>query len=102
MSIRVPWCAERRQNGPFPAKSRPIGGRDGANQPSTRHNVRSPLTLFVGGSAVVFEIGTKVIYPSHGVAEIVGREKKKINGEEITYLVPVSYTHLTLPTKRIV
>ena len=36
---------------------------------------------------MVFEIGTKVIYPSHGVAEIVGREKKKINGEEITYLV---------------
>ena len=36
---------------------------------------------------MVFEIGSKVIYPSHGVAEIVGREKRKINDEEITYLV---------------
>jgi CarD family transcriptional regulator len=36
---------------------------------------------------VVFEIGAKVIYPSHGVAEIVGRESKAINGATETYLV---------------
>jgi len=36
---------------------------------------------------VVFEIGAKVIYPSHGVAEIVGRESQVINGASETYLV---------------
>lgn len=36
---------------------------------------------------MVFEIGTKVIYPSHGVAEIVGRETKRIDDEDVTYLV---------------
>lgn len=36
---------------------------------------------------MVFEIGTKVVYPSHGVAEIVGRETRGVNGETITYLV---------------
>jgi CarD family transcriptional regulator len=36
---------------------------------------------------VVFEIGAKVIYPSHGVAEIVGRESRAINGATETYLV---------------
>jgi CarD family transcriptional regulator len=40
-----------------------------------------------GGSAVKFKIGTKVIYPSHGVAQIVGRETRRINDEDITYLV---------------
>ena len=36
---------------------------------------------------MVFEIGAKVIYPSHGVAEIVGRESRAINGATETYLV---------------
>lgn len=36
---------------------------------------------------MVFKIGNKVVYPSHGVAEIVGREKKKFDGKTITYLV---------------
>ena len=34
-----------------------------------------------------FEIGSKVIYPSHGVAEIVGHESRTINGEKVDYLV---------------
>jgi CarD family transcriptional regulator len=36
---------------------------------------------------MVFEIGTKVVYPAHGVAEIVGRETRKVDGEKHTYLV---------------
>jgi len=36
---------------------------------------------------VVFKIGTKVIYPSHGVAKIVGREKRKVDGKDVSYLV---------------
>jgi CarD family transcriptional regulator len=36
---------------------------------------------------VVFKVGTKVVYPSHGVAEIVGREKRKIEGKQVQYLV---------------
>ena len=36
---------------------------------------------------MVFEIGAKVIYPSHGVAEIVGRESRAISGATETYLV---------------
>ncbi|MGH9187991.1 MAG: CarD family transcriptional regulator [Acidimicrobiales bacterium] len=36
---------------------------------------------------MVFEIGTKVVYPSHGVAEIIGREPRTIEGESVTCLV---------------
>jgi CarD family transcriptional regulator, regulator of rRNA transcription len=36
---------------------------------------------------VDFEVGTKVVYPSHGVAEIVGREKRAVDGTTLTYLV---------------
>jgi CarD family transcriptional regulator len=36
---------------------------------------------------VVFKIGSKVIYPSHGVAEIVGREKRTVDGKKVSYLV---------------
>jgi len=36
---------------------------------------------------VVFEVGTKVVYPSHGVAEVVGRETRTVDGEKLTYLV---------------
>jgi CarD family transcriptional regulator len=42
---------------------------------------------------VVFEVGAKVVYPSHGVAEIVGRESRALNGESVTYLV------LTVPQR---
>jgi len=37
----------------------------------------------------VFAVGAKVVYPSHGVAEIVRREKRQFDGEERTYLVLV-------------
>ncbi len=36
---------------------------------------------------MAFKVGSKVVYPSHGVAKIVGREKRKADGEEVTYLV---------------
>jgi CarD family transcriptional regulator len=36
---------------------------------------------------VRFKVGSKVVYPSHGVAEIVGREKRKVDGKNVTYLV---------------
>ena len=36
---------------------------------------------------------------SRGTLNIIGRDGKAVNSQE---LVPVSYTHLTLPTKRIV
>jgi CarD family transcriptional regulator len=36
---------------------------------------------------VVFDVGAKVVYPSHGVAEIVGRESRAIDGETRTCLV---------------
>ena len=36
---------------------------------------------------MVFEVGTKVVYPSHGVAEVVGREDRKVDGQSVTYLV---------------
>ena len=36
---------------------------------------------------MVFEVGMKVVYPSHGVAEVVGREVQAINGDTQTYLV---------------
>ena len=36
---------------------------------------------------MVFEVGSKVVYPSHGVAEIIKREKRMLDGEKKTYLV---------------
>jgi CarD family transcriptional regulator len=36
---------------------------------------------------VVFEVGSKVVYPSHGIAEVVGRETREVDGEKLTYLV---------------
>lgn len=40
-------------------------------------------------AASPFKVGSKVVYPSHGVAQIVRREKKQVNGETRTYLVLV-------------
>ena len=37
----------------------------------------------------VFEVGSKVVYPSHGVAEIIRREKRDFGGETCSYLVLV-------------
>ena len=37
---------------------------------------------------MVFKVGTKVVYPSHGVAQIVGREERKDEeGKKVSYLV---------------
>ena len=35
----------------------------------------------------LFAVGSKVVYPSHGVAEIIRREKREFNGEKRDYLV---------------
>lgn len=36
---------------------------------------------------MTFDVGTKVVYPVHGVADVVGRERRTIDGETRTYLV---------------
>ena len=36
---------------------------------------------------MVFEVGEKVVYPAHGVAEVVGRETRSFDGESVTCLV---------------
>jgi len=50
---------------------------------------------------VAFDVGSRVVYPVHGVADIVGRERRTIDGETLTYLVltipgPIRSDHLTL------
>ena len=35
---------------------------------------------------MTYSVGSKVIYPAHGIAEIVAKTKRTINGEEIDYL----------------
>jgi CarD family transcriptional regulator len=35
---------------------------------------------------VTYAVGSKVIYPAHGVAEIVGRTTREIDGEKVKYL----------------
>ncbi len=40
-------------------------------------------------AAPAFEVGSKVVYPSHGVAEIVRREVREFDGEKQSYLVLV-------------
>jgi CarD family transcriptional regulator len=42
---------------------------------------------------MTFKVGSRVVYPAHGMAEIVGREKQAIDGETVTYLV------LTVPQR---
>ncbi len=37
----------------------------------------------------MYAVGSKVVYPSHGVAEIVRREEREFDGEMKTYLVLV-------------
>jgi CarD family transcriptional regulator len=36
---------------------------------------------------MIFEVGTNVVYPVHGVAAVVGRERRTVDGESLTYLV---------------
>src|SRR5687767_4273580 len=47
------------------------------------------MTTATAGSGTQFEVGSKVVYPSHGVAEIIRREKREFGGEKISYLVLV-------------
>lgn len=36
---------------------------------------------------MTFEVGTSVVYPVHGVAEVIGYESRTVDGETLTYLV---------------
>jgi len=36
-----------------------------------------------------FRVGSKVVYPAHGVAKIVRREEREFGGEKVSYLVLV-------------
>ncbi len=36
---------------------------------------------------MAFAVGSKVVYPSHGVAQIVRREKRVVDGEKRDYLI---------------
>ena len=36
---------------------------------------------------MAFAVGSKVVYPSHGVAQIVRREKRVLDGEKLEYLI---------------
>lgn len=36
---------------------------------------------------MTYEIGTRVLYPVHGVADVVGRERREVDGRSCTYLV---------------
>ncbi|MGI8662468.1 MAG: CarD family transcriptional regulator [Acidimicrobiales bacterium] len=45
--------------------------------------------MATGTKETGFRVGSKVVYPSHGVAEIVRREKREFDGETRSYLVLV-------------
>lgn len=46
---------------------------------------------------MAFDVGDRVVYPHHGAAVIVKREKRKINGENTEYLVlQMAHGELTL------
>lgn len=36
---------------------------------------------------MTFDVGTRVLYPVHGVADVVGRERRTVDGRTRTYLV---------------
>jgi CarD family transcriptional regulator len=51
-----------------------------------------------------FKVGDKAVYPGHGVAEVVGIEKKEISGHEGTfYILEVLDNHMKLmiPTSNV-
>lgn len=43
--------------------------------------------MSIGSPATIFEVGAKVVYPAHGVAEIVRREDREFDGQTRRYLV---------------
>jgi CarD family transcriptional regulator len=45
------------------------------------------MNVASGGPTMTFEVGSRVVYPSHGMAEILRREKMTVDGESVTYLV---------------
>jgi CarD family transcriptional regulator len=46
---------------------------------------------------VAFDVGDRVVYPHHGAAVIVKREKRKLDGETLEYLVlEMAHGELTL------
>src|SRR5260221_11930964 len=45
--------------------------------------------MATGTTDTGFRVGSKVVYPSHGVAQIVRREQREFDGEKQAYLVLV-------------
>ena len=43
--------------------------------------------LPVGGPPMNPEIGTMMVYPVHGMAEVIAHEERAVNGETLTYIV---------------
>ena len=63
------------------------------------------LTSTVGGHRLTFDaanLGEMLGVPADGFAVYVREDKTLFREEKLLELTPVSYTHLTLPTKRIV
>lgn len=54
---------------------------------STAAEGRSEAVRDAAAAPGEFEVGSQVIYPSHGVARIVRRERRMFNGETCWYLV---------------
>ena len=52
----------------------------------------------MSASTPVFEVGDYVVYPKHGVGRVIELQRSEIAGMQLELYVPVSYTHLTLPT----
>ena len=50
-----------------------------------RHNV-GLVAVMPQEFFVTYSVGTKVIYPAHGIAKIVAKTKRTIDGEEVNYL----------------
>ena len=51
---------------------------------------RAVLAILDGSLAwkdtMEFAVGSKVIYPAHGTAEVIGRSEREVDGEKVTYL----------------
>lgn len=47
----------------------------------------STESIDVVSGSMTLEVGASVIYPVHGVAEVIGRETRTVDGETSTYLV---------------
>src|SRR4029079_1822781 len=76
------WLPRRRSRAGADSEAGPsveIGAKTGT--------MPNPLTASEVSENVAFAVGSKVVYPSHGVAQIVRREKRVLDGEKLEYLI---------------